>query len=122
MNRVALIKLVRAWQSTLALDHWRIDIVDESPGDDAYAITWYSDDYDAAELRFNPEWDTWDTEQLNRIIAHELLHIHLRDIDQLYGRTVRHLGSEAQSFAQEAFSHEIEGLVDRLAQCWARTV
>lgn len=118
-NQRHIERMLRTWKNRLALDAWRIDVVwDEEPDDeDAYASIECSDIYDEARLRFRNDFNSHDLFTKNRIIVHELMHIHFRT----YGNAVRSIAitgnitGDARALWYDRCRDEEEGVVDRLA-------
>lgn len=109
-------RCVRVWQGRLGLSAWDVRVDwDEPAGPDANAETRYLNDYDRATVRFAPDVSGWSPEFLNRIVVHELLHLHLRDVDRVVADVDGFLHRDVFSQVEKRYEHESEGLVDRLA-------
>lgn len=124
-QKAQLRRVIRNWMTRLNLDHWHIDIHwDDPPEDeDALASITIDDYYDHAFLRFRDDWYAWDIELLNRVVVHELLHVHIHPL----GRATRSititgcLGSDARILWFDRCNDAEEAVVDRLARCFVGT-
>lgn len=105
MTQKQIERLVKDWQKRLRLDHWEIRI-DWNSQAASIAENERSNFYDSAIIRLGTAWPTWSADYAEQTIVHELLHCHDRDLQQ----AVKALEGD-QTWA----THEIEGLVDRLA-------
>lgn len=111
-----VVRAIRIWAKRLGLLHWNISVDFGRPASDgADASTWRSDTYDNAVIYLEPEWRDWPLELLNRLVVHELLHLQTRDLDALVDDAREQLPRAASRQVEARYTHEIEGLVDRLA-------
>jgi len=117
MTRREFKRVFNVWFKILRLTHWEIyfDWDTEPENDIALASIAMEDDYDIAHLRLADGWKEWDEYTLNRVIIHELLHLHFRDYDELLDTAVRTLSADAKDLIRKQAHHEVEGLIDRLA-------
>lgn len=107
-------------QDMFNLNHWEITVtlVDYfADSDDAAACVIRSNDYDLAEIQVaRKTLDTHSKRELDVALAHELIHIHFRDLDNVTEAMTERL-PEAQRDAYTSWlAHEQEGIVDRLAR------
>lgn len=118
----ALKKRVAFWQAKLNLSHWHIEVkIVEKPEehDDAAACVLRAASYDLAELQMAEETlRTHDAEELDIVICHELMHIHMRDLDEVSLFALERLPTKHQEGYHARLMHEQEGLVDRLARAF----
>lgn len=115
MTRARLERVVRVWQQRLGLERWDIAIEwDEPCGEDANAATWRSSSYDRAEIRWDKEWRKWSARKANEYAVHELLHLHLRDVDEVVGSLEGQLHRDSYALVDGRYLHEVEGLIERL--------
>jgi hypothetical protein len=120
MTLAALEKRVARLQTALNLDHWNLDVkiveeMDYSPGAAACVIR--STDYDLAEIRVaQATLDTHSEFELDVALAHELLHIHFRDLDNVTELMTEIVPEGARVAYTAWLAHEQEGVVDRLAR------
>lgn len=110
-------RLVKVWQTRLALDHWDLSVSWDKPSEeDTHAQLTHPWDYDKATVRFAKEWPKWSAEKANRIVAHEVLHIVFREIDHCFNKVIQpQLRRDVDDTCEAAFTHALEGAIDRLA-------
>lgn len=115
MTRARLERTVRVWQRRLGLERWDVEINwDEACDEDANAATWRSSFYDRATIRWAEEWREWSPRKANEYAVHELLHLHLRDVDVVIGALEGQLHRDSYSLVDGRYEHEVEGLIERL--------
>lgn len=116
MTRAYVERCVRVWQERLGLQAWDVSVTwDVPPSEDSNATTRYRHDYDRADISFEEAFGSWSREFLNRIVVHELLHLHLRDVDRVVDDLDGLLHRDVFSQVDKRYWHESEGLVDRLS-------
>jgi hypothetical protein len=117
MTRERLEQIVREWERRLNITHWRITLEWDKPAPDGvYAqITRGGDMYETAGLQFATDFNTWSVKVANEIVAHELLHVVLFDLQAAGDAAEEVLNGEAFKLFDARFMHELEGVVDRLA-------
>jgi hypothetical protein len=109
-------RLFADWQGRLGLASWEVVLDFEEPCSEvAHAVASRPDDYDRATIRFDKDWKKWSEAFSGRIVVHELLHLLTRDIDRVVADLEGELHKDAYTQVDRRYSHEIEGLVDRLA-------
>ena len=109
--------MVRKWKRNLQLDHWLIEIDPDPPENpDALASVRPAESYDRATLRFAPEWPEWPPAFAERVIVHELLHIVFRDLVEAEQSIYDSLSHDARVLYSRRLDHEVEGVIDRLAE------
>lgn len=117
MTGEKLLELAGHWQDFLGLSHWNIWVDFNEPcpeGIDAHI--WRTHWYDTATLHLATDWGDWDDQKTNELIAHELLHLHCRDLDRAWDSVEEHVSSKVWKALDSRYQHEVEGLVDRLAR------
>lgn len=116
MTKKRMELLVAAWARRLGLAHWEIkcDWKNEAPEDVLAQCRW-SHDYDHASIRFDPAFAGWAPRYAEATIVHELIHVLARDLQVTLNTTVESLPRGARGLAADLLNHEIEGVVDRLA-------
>lgn len=109
--------LIVQWKKRLGLDHWLIEISEETPENpDALASVSPAESYDRATIRFAPEWPEWPQQFAERVIVHELLHIVFRDLVEAEQSIYDALSHDARVLYSRRLEHELEGVIDRLAE------
>lgn len=116
MTRKQLERIVRTWQKRLGLETWDLYIdLDEPCPDHADATMTRSNQYERATLRFDKEWSGWSRAFGNIVVAHELIHLLLRDVEEIWKE------AETQDVLDRVFDREVEKLVDKLAYRFVET-
>ena len=117
MTKREVIKLVEAYQARLMLTHWKVevefDVELESKTADAMVVWDWS--YDNAVVQLKEGWRDWSDDEAAKVIAHELLHLVLRDLEVSVADSCDYLPDDEKRHVRDRFQHEIEGVVDRLA-------
>lgn len=109
-------KILRVWQKRLNLEHWDI-VLDWSAHSEGLAAIWRADDYDNATVRMGEDWEKRPRREINISIVHELLHVHMRDLDLIVtDKLDGFLHRDVESVLVDQFKHHREGTVDRLAK------
>lgn len=123
MTLAQIDKRLRFWQERLNLGHWEIDVelvdVVATGDEDAAAAVIRSDDYDKASIQVVREHIEGPdgARQLDISLCHELMHIHMRDLDVFVdGLLFRQSSQDAASALHPSWLHLREGLVDRTAR------
>jgi hypothetical protein len=119
---------VQEWQEYLPLlgvAHWQISLEiveapDGNPGSNACVRP--HEDYDYAHMEFRQafleEQDSWD--EIDQVIIHEILHMVFRDFDNVHESIRLHLASPVAQVWYNQVNHELENMIERLAQAmWA---
>lgn len=119
-NKSEFKRVFNAWLKILRLTHWEIYFQwDDDPENDlALASVQVESDYDIAHVRLADGWRDWDTHTLNRVIVHELLHLHFRDYDDVLDTAIAPSAYDSRELLRKMAHHELEGLIDRLAHCF----
>jgi hypothetical protein len=120
LDRDELERILTVWQQRLRLDHWDIRIdwtVEPDDGHVAQIKAW--DVYDYATVRFNQTPDkgisAWSRLVANRNVAHELLHLVMRDVDYVCETGELVLAASVWKVFEANFDNTMEQAVDRLA-------
>lgn len=105
----------------LGLQHWDFEYVIEDSIEghpNARAAVDTSDFYDNACITFDLTFvNEGPLELIDEVIIHELVHIAMRDFDELIDDTTDRLGDEGlQEFVVRQMTRERESLVERLAR------
>ena len=116
MTEERILELVAHWQAFLGLGNWEIEVdFAQEAGEEAYARAWRSNSYDRATINLDRGWQEWEPGFANRIIAHELLHLVARDLEQSVTAVKEHVPRFIWELLAERIDHEMEGLIDRLS-------
>ena len=108
---------ITKWKKNLRLDHWLIEVVDEEPDNpDALASVMPAESYDRATLRFASSWPDWPPSFAERVVVHDLLHIVFRDLVEAEQTIYDALSHDARVLYSRRLDHELEGVIDRLAE------
>ena len=110
ITRKQLERIVWEWQKRLGLGTWdvKLDFSEPCP-DNADAVVTRSNQYERATVRFDKDWPKWTKPFANLIVAHEMVHLLTRDIDEVWKE------AEKQDVLDRIFDREMEKLVDKLA-------
>ena len=106
----------------LGLQGWElhISIVDEVTGAARKSVAGCScsTHYDSMWLEFEREWlNTASHDEIDKTIFHELLHAVFRDLDFVaHDGVSEYLGEPHLSTFQEAYMHEVEGIIEKVAR------
>jgi hypothetical protein len=106
---------------SLGLRGWEfhISIVDEVAGATrkAAASTSCSTHYDTVWMEFEKDWLSKASQSdIDKTIIHELLHMVFRDLDHQIENVSEFLGEPHKSSFEEAYTHEIEGIIEKMAR------
>jgi hypothetical protein len=118
MTREQLEAIVREWQRRLNIPHWRvvIDWDTELDPEEVYArIAREGDFYEGAKLAFASNFETWSITTANEIVAHELMHAVMFDLQAAGESAEDVMTASAYKVFSNRYLHELEGVVDRLA-------
>lgn len=122
MTKAALERLVRVWQGRLDLSHWRVVVDWDTPASEgAHATVERHNDYDKATIRFpRDEWSRWSREFAAETVVHELIHLHMREVDRVVADIDGQLHRDAAILFDRRYEHESEAFVDRLSLLFVR--
>lgn len=111
-------RTVKFWTAALKLDHWKVKLIigEELETKTRQAEIGLAVDYCRAEITLGPEWNTWTIAELEEIIIHELLHIHLHQIHCASLEGPDRMGEEAFNLYEKRVLHELEAATEGLAQ------
>lgn len=112
MSPNAVKKRIAYWQKLMGLGGWELFFSDVDAAEDSLATT-------------NPEVMTRQAcirllhgapdDQVDRLLVHELTHVLLREMTDLYERGIEDRGTEAKGFMEAQWSRFEEGVCERLA-------
>lgn len=121
MTKRELQRLVTDWRDRLGFGYWEITLDLANPPDESDGVTAFAqidghDDYDTATIRLAKNWAEWTPLFAEQTIVHELMHLHMGGLDYVMAKFVRdYLRPNEREIFDAAYSHEMEGAVDRLA-------
>lgn len=123
MTKRGLEKILTSWQRRLPLDAWTVWIDWTEPArPGARASVFIPDDYHRARICIAEDYTSWDEYEAECTLAHELIHLLLRDLDAVAAQAADMLGVEARTLSRKAWDHAEEGVVDllacRLVEAW----
>lgn len=99
------------------MERWEIivqwDVKPEADGAEAEVKP--HDTYDAAKLRFGPQFSQWTSVWAERVVIHELLHILHRDLDRSFLAAIGDLPAPAFGQADQRYEQALETFIDRVA-------
>jgi hypothetical protein len=104
----------------MGLGHWEITVSPESAPDDSWADIEVSTNLYHATIRFSPKlWDE-KPEDVKRVVAHELIHIHQAGVERLVETLEKPLGSAAYEMLSTVWDVESERSADSLSKVIAQ--
>lgn len=112
---------VAYWQKRLHLQHWvvSVELVDHKPmgNRSAVAAIDYEDHYDYAKMEIlRSQIQEKTQEEIDRLLVHELLHLHMRDLDAAIDYVGGLIDSDSYYVWSEAVEHAQEGFIERIAR------
>lgn len=119
MTENQLRKRIIYWKRKLGLHDWEFDIaIAPNPGGngDAEAVVSSHHHYESASITYRDTFTKWDQEKLDRITVHELLHVKMRDLDEVHSSVYDYLAPGVASMFKDQFEHEEEGHIEWLAR------
>jgi hypothetical protein len=113
-DRIA--RYVRACADRLELRDWRFTVAHEPPASPRHAAS-ISRVYGRklATLRFSQSWLDDDQHGQRQTVAHELIHAHLRGLEDTLVSAKPALGGPLSDLLHDAFTDQLELAVDALA-------
>lgn len=117
MTRAVIERLVRRWVPRLGLERWRIEFCWDEPCDPEKerAKVVRSCFYDRATLYFASDFGSWSLESAEQTVVHELLHLCLRDVDEVLSDLDGQLQRDAAEMVDRRYRQAMESFVDRLS-------
>jgi hypothetical protein len=125
MTESQILEILDTWIDRLKLNHWEIiwaDLEELPPGaptswstETAQAMAYRSKDYNHSYIVLR-DWEKLSRAQANMLIVHELIHLPLRDIENVIDLVDGFLSTGVQNVIREAHDHSVEGAVDWVAQ------
>lgn len=115
MKRPEAERAFRRLQGAMRLAHWRVALRWDAVVDGAYAECKPQHVYDVASVTVGPEAHELDDGQMLVTLAHELMHLHTRDLERAHELVVEGLPKSQRALAAQLLDDRVEALVDRLA-------
>lgn len=107
---------VARWLPLLRLTHWAVTLDWGTPADDGDDASIHpTESYDLARMRLSSDFAKWTPTYAEGVVVHELLHLVTRDLEHAADLTHGLLPKAARELAEAHFTHEVEGVVDRIA-------
>lgn len=120
MNQKQIKAYVDSCKDIMGLRHWEITVSPDSAPDDSWADIEVSTNLYHATIRFSPKlWDE-KPEDVKRVVAHELIHIHQAGIERLVETLEKQLGSAAYELLNTVWDVESERSADSLSKVMAQ--
>ena len=120
MNHKQIKVYVDSCKEIMGLGHWEITVSTESAPDDSWADIEVSTNLYHATIRFSPKlWDE-KPEDVKRVVAHELIHIHQAGVERLVETLEKPLGSAAYEMLSTVWDVESERSADSLSKVIAQ--
>ena len=120
MNHKQIKAYVDSCKEIMGLGHWEITVSTESAPDDSWADIEVSTNLYHATIRFSPKlWDE-KPEDVKRVVAHELIHIHQAGIERLVETLEKPLGSSSYELVSTVWDVESERSADSLSKVLAQ--
>ena len=120
MNNRQIKAYVDSCKEIMGLGHWEITVSPESAPDDSWADIEVSTNLYHATIRFSPKlWDE-KPEDVKRVVAHELIHIHQAGIERLVETLEKQLGSSTYELLNTVWDVESERSADSLSKVVAQ--
>lgn len=118
MTKAKLEARLRHWQKYLRLDHWEIEIDYEGlVEEDTDAHVEINDQIDEAAISLCPVWRNWSDLRTDVNLVHELIHVMMRDVDDLVEeRLDGTLSDETYRLFRRQYVVATEQFVNRLSR------
>lgn len=116
MTKARVERILREWQTTLKLSHWRIRVNWDAPSDeDCHANIKVDDSYENASIRVDPAFREWTERFTHETIVHELLHIFENQAGCVVESLERIMEPHAYYLLENHYTQMVENWIDRLA-------
>jgi hypothetical protein len=106
----------------MGLGHWTINISPDPCEDDAWADVEVSTNLYTATIRFSPKLWGEKPEEIRRVVAHELIHVHQAGVERLVEALEKPLGSTAYELLSHVWDTESERSADSLSNIVAEVL
>jgi hypothetical protein len=113
--RERVTEYLNANRHIMRLTEWELKISDDLPPDDAWADIDVSQNLWVATIRLSNDFFKLKPREQRRVLAHEMLHIHLHAIDRMVAHLDGILGGEAFTLFDSQFDTESERVCEALS-------
>lgn len=117
MREMADLMGLRDWYLAVSSDPPKSEPIDDTHTVQAECSVNYG--RKSAVIAFAANWAEWDTEELRRVVAHELIHCHTEPMRWAINNTRLPLGMTAFLMLEGAFQDAHEVAIDAIACAWA---
>ena len=97
------------------LTQWTLKVANDIPADDSWADIEVSENLWEASIRLSNDFFKETPESQRRILAHELMHVHLAALERLVGTLDGVLGSQAYEVLEKVWDTEGERVAEALS-------
>jgi len=120
MSEHFLSAYVRRLANEMGLGGWKVNIASGvTDSNTAYAETTIWDERFQGDILLNRDWHPTSKEELREIVVHELVHLHLADLDHALYAMETLLGKPAYAVAVDRYRTDREKAVQQIARFWA---
>jgi hypothetical protein len=113
---------VERCKEIMGLSHWEVKVSDLQPDDDAWAEIEVSENLYQATIRFSKDLWKEKPEEIRRVVAHELIHIHQAGVERMVDALEKPLGSSAYEVVLHVWDVESERCADSLSTVVAKVL
>jgi len=106
---------LNAHRDVMHLKQWTLKVSADIPSDDSWADIEVSDNLWEATVRISGDFFKETPESQRRILAHELMHVHLAALERLMGSMEGVLGSQAYEVVDKLWDTEGERVAEALS-------
>ena len=106
---------LNANRDVMHLKQWTLKVSNDIPSDDSWADIEVSDNLWEATVRISGDFFKETPESQRRILAHELMHVHLAALERLMGTMEGVLGSQAYEVVDKLWDTEGERVAEALS-------
>ena len=106
---------LNAHRDVMHLKQWTLKVSADIPSDDSWADIEVSDNLWEATVRISGDFFKETPESQRRILAHELMHVHLAALERLMGTMEGVLGSQAYEVVDKLWDTEGERVAEALS-------
>lgn len=123
LERSDIEKILREWQYRLKLSHWIITVNWDEPTDEDNEAEYAAEEwYNQCQIKLSKEWQKWERRHANVVLAHELVHLHLHEMDMAVNVLEPKFKKEVWEMWHGRFRAGHERAVETLAQIFVDTL